>query len=85
MAGEGCNFEDVEVELLRAHVDDGDTNAPVALDMLPDDQRSDVERELQGDGFDLLLARVREVKDEHESMAEDAAKAKWKERSLELL
>jgi hypothetical protein len=77
---EGCDFEDVEVELLRAHVDDGGTKAPVPLDRLADEQRAGVEWTLQGDGYELLLSRVREVMDKHEAMAEDAADAAREER-----
>jgi hypothetical protein len=73
---EGQDFEDLEVELLRAKIDDGSDNPEaIPLERLTDDQRSEAEWDLQGDGYELLLARVRKAEDEHEARAEDAADA----------
>lgn len=79
---EGDDYEDLEVELLRAEIDDPDNRVPLPLERLTDDQRGDAEWDIHGDGYELLLARVRAAQKEHEARAEDAADAEREERSL---
>jgi hypothetical protein len=81
---EGDDYEDLEVELLRAEIDDPNNRVPLPLERLTDDQRSEVEWDIQGDGYQLLLNRVRDAADEYEARTEDAADAEREERALGL-